>query len=155
MSNCYRLSYEIWIEGYTAAGLVSSLVICFRWQRKFYCFDFPSPLIALPTLNPSSDQYKVEPRALPPCSPLGPCLSCKEGRCSLKCPGLSTHSCSLRWGSSSSHRVTVLILACKPIYSWAWLLDDPRDLGSKWTLVGELSQPLNWLCDFGKFPQFL
>lgn len=69
MSNCYLLSYEIWIEGYTAAGAVCSLVTCFRWQGKFYCFDFPSSLIALPTRNPSSGQHGVDPRALLPASP--------------------------------------------------------------------------------------
>lgn len=78
MSNCYRLPYEIWVEGYTAAGLVFSLVTCVRWQGKFYCFYSLSPLTALPNLNPSLGQYRVEPQGVPPCQPLGTSLSCKE-----------------------------------------------------------------------------
>lgn len=131
MSNCYRPSYEIWIEEYNAAGLVSSLVTCFRWQGKFYCFDFPSPLIALPMPNPSSNQYRLEPWAFPPCQALGTSLFCKERRRSLKCPRLSAHFHSLHWGSFPSCPVTALILAYKPIsiYIWVWLLDCPWGSG--------------------------
>lgn len=78
MSNCYRPSYEIWIEEYNAAGLVSSLVTCFRWQGKFYCFDFPSPLIALPTPTCLQTNIGLNPGPFLPARPWELLFSAKK-----------------------------------------------------------------------------
>lgn len=72
-------------------------------------------VIGLPALDLSSDQYEGEARALPPCSPLGPALSCRGGGCALGRPGCCSHSCSLNREPPPSHPVTVLILSRKPI----------------------------------------
>lgn len=70
MSNCYRLSYEIWIEGHTAAACASSLVTCSRWQGLFF-IALIFLLLSLPSARwkLSSDQPGVKARAFLPAGP--------------------------------------------------------------------------------------